>query len=343
MGLFDVIVGPHLAQQSPMPTFVQTTAIAGMAFLLAQAALGIFTGVGLLRLRNWARISALVWAGITVPFALLIVFIMLLVPLPVPPRPEAPAHLMLFLRFFLVLFYGIPLGVGIWWLILFTRKGVTVCGADGRRRGPPRGSFLRTTVSRADQGAPPRHRTCVVLLNLFPKRRLRLFNAYARSTVRFCHPRSSRNGYLRNLVLVVCRLGHRFAAGAALGLLACPWAANSWTRERHHNSAQPQVRSHPARKLVLDGPFSSLQRKLRRDPRAFVRIYWFARSDRHAGDASVLPAAIPPSQQWPPSWVAAIVARWPLGLPPDGRYGILCISAPLVGFSVPERVQIRED
>jgi hypothetical protein len=32
---------------------------------------------------------------------------------------------MLFLRFFLVLFYGIPLGVGIWWLILFTRKGVT--------------------------------------------------------------------------------------------------------------------------------------------------------------------------------------------------------------------------
>ena len=89
MGLFGVILGPHLAQQSPMPTFVQTTAIAGMAFLLAQTALGIFTGVGLLRLRNWARISALVWAGITVPCALLIVFMMLLVPLPTPSRPEA--------------------------------------------------------------------------------------------------------------------------------------------------------------------------------------------------------------------------------------------------------------
>jgi hypothetical protein len=124
MGLFGVILGRHLAQQSPMPTFVQTTAIAGMAFLLAQTALGIFTGVGLLRLRNWARISALVWAGITVPCALLIVFMMLLVPLPTPSRPEAPTHFLLFFRFFLALFYGIPLGVGIWWLILFTRKGV---------------------------------------------------------------------------------------------------------------------------------------------------------------------------------------------------------------------------
>jgi hypothetical protein len=78
--------------------------------------------VGLLRLKNWARISALVWSGITVFFAGFALLLSLIIPMP-PPR-NAPDFTIYFVRAALFLIYGLPCAIGTWWLILFTRKPV---------------------------------------------------------------------------------------------------------------------------------------------------------------------------------------------------------------------------
>jgi hypothetical protein len=122
-GLAGLLILPRLPQQPATPAFARTIAVAMMIFFLAVAVFGIFTGVGLLRLRNWARISALVWAGISVPLSGLVMLVFAVVPM--PPPPNASANFIYFVRGFLLLFYGLPFGIGVWWLILFTRRAIT--------------------------------------------------------------------------------------------------------------------------------------------------------------------------------------------------------------------------
>ncbi len=93
-----------------------------MAAFFAITVWGIFAGIGLLRFRNWARMSVLVWSGMTAPISLLIVVVFLFMPLPMPPG--SPARVGAFTRLFIVLFYGAPLAIAIWWLILFTRTRI---------------------------------------------------------------------------------------------------------------------------------------------------------------------------------------------------------------------------
>jgi hypothetical protein len=102
---------------------VQATWLLG----LGVAVFGFFVGIGVLRRRNWARITMLVWGGIMAVFsAISIPFIFLVfnsMPLALP-NGEETAPIMGFMKVFMVFFYGIPLGVGIWWLVLFTRPRV---------------------------------------------------------------------------------------------------------------------------------------------------------------------------------------------------------------------------
>jgi len=65
-----------------------------------------------------ARISALVWSGITVFFAGFALLLSLIIPMP-PPR-NAPDFTIYLVRAALFLIYGLPCGIGTWWLVLFT-------------------------------------------------------------------------------------------------------------------------------------------------------------------------------------------------------------------------------
>ena len=98
-----------------------------MVFLLALSVFGVFVGIGVLRRRNWARIAILIWA-VVMAFASIcaiafVLFVFTTLPMQTPNVPDAAVVLKL-MRFFVVLFYGIPAGVGLWWIILFTRKRV---------------------------------------------------------------------------------------------------------------------------------------------------------------------------------------------------------------------------
>ncbi|MGA2429707.1 MAG: hypothetical protein ABSH13_14510 [Candidatus Acidiferrum sp.] len=126
LGVLFGLVGLLLARNlpaAPQAVFpVRTVAAAMMVFFLGVAVFGIFTGAGLIRFKNWARISALVWAGITAPLSAFTLLVFALVPIPTPPN--APFNMTLYVGVFAALFYGMPFAIAIWWLILLNRKTI---------------------------------------------------------------------------------------------------------------------------------------------------------------------------------------------------------------------------
>ena len=111
----------------PFPEAVRAMASVTWLFLFLLAIFGIFVGAGILRRRNWARISILIWGGLMAFFSAITMvatfFVMSYLPSTLPNAAEA-APVLAVMKWVLALFYAIPLGVGIWWLILFTRKAV---------------------------------------------------------------------------------------------------------------------------------------------------------------------------------------------------------------------------
>src|SRR6267143_1686284 len=102
---------PPASSSPPLPQSVKSTAVAMMVFLAGLAIFGIFTSVGVLHLKNRARVSMLIWgavmaafSGLALPFAAFM------------PMPEAPAQspvALPFVRTLLLIVYGIPFLIGV--------------------------------------------------------------------------------------------------------------------------------------------------------------------------------------------------------------------------------------
>jgi hypothetical protein len=115
------------SKSAPMPEAVRAMASIIWLFLLALNVFAIFVGANVLRRRNWARITILIWGGLMTFFSAVSIVTTLLVLTYMPstmPNAGDVASVMAVMKWVLALFYAIPLGVGIWWLILFTRKAV---------------------------------------------------------------------------------------------------------------------------------------------------------------------------------------------------------------------------
>ncbi len=119
-----VLVLPTSQAASPMPSSARTMAVGTVAFFFGLAIFGVFTGIGVLRLKNWARISALVWSGITAAICAPILAFLVLIPFPTLPNAPSPADVAVFVRVAAGLLYALPLVIAIWWLILFNRKAI---------------------------------------------------------------------------------------------------------------------------------------------------------------------------------------------------------------------------
>jgi hypothetical protein len=125
LGFFGILLGTTQDAVPELPAFVRSATLAFLAFLVCLSVFGIATGIGLILLRNWARISVLIWGGFSVFFGVLGIPIILFMSLPPPPDvPNLSPASMQMARLFLAFMYGIPLIVGLWWLILFNRKAV---------------------------------------------------------------------------------------------------------------------------------------------------------------------------------------------------------------------------
>jgi hypothetical protein len=121
------------AGRPAMPPGTRTMAGIVWLFLIAVAVFGIFVGVGIIRRRNWARISLLVWGAFMAVVSLITIPVLFFIFSAMPgmmPKDADAAPVISVMKWISVLFYGIPLGVGVWWLVLFTRPRVAAVFSD---------------------------------------------------------------------------------------------------------------------------------------------------------------------------------------------------------------------
>jgi hypothetical protein len=122
LGLLGVLLSSQLQAQPALTPMIRTMTTAFLFLCLAISIFGICAGIGLLRLKNWARISVLVWSGLTVVFCAMIILFFIFIPTPTPPN-GVPGFSTI-VHAFVILFYGLPFVIGVWWLILFNRSEI---------------------------------------------------------------------------------------------------------------------------------------------------------------------------------------------------------------------------
>jgi hypothetical protein len=130
MGVLMLVVmsiGPDLhSNQLPgtSPVFMKTFFAAMSLVYFLPAIWGLVTGIGLWRLKNWARLSTIVFSVLLLLGAGFGGLISLLVPLPAVPNSAANPSALATFRIFMGVFWLSQLGIGIWWLVFFNRSNV---------------------------------------------------------------------------------------------------------------------------------------------------------------------------------------------------------------------------
>ena len=98
--------------------------VMGALFYILPAIWGVITSIGLFCLKNWARISIIIFSVILILMGVVAGLIMLLMPLPAAPAGAATQSTMTGIRLVMGGFWFGIAGIGVWWLILFTRPKV---------------------------------------------------------------------------------------------------------------------------------------------------------------------------------------------------------------------------
>ena len=112
----------HVVQSAPFPAGMRPVIYGVWIIALLCALFIIFTGIQVMRLRSWARVSMLVIAGCMLFFGLVGIMVMLVSAfVSIPMQPTVPQGLLFGV---LAVTYGIPAAISVWWLILFTRRSV---------------------------------------------------------------------------------------------------------------------------------------------------------------------------------------------------------------------------
>jgi hypothetical protein len=108
------------------PALSEPSALVGMLiglfFLIVPPVWGLATSVGLFRLKNWARLSILVFSVLLVLMGGFGAPMFLLIPL--PQTPGTDPHFLTYFRLAITGFYALMAAIGVWWFILFTRRSV---------------------------------------------------------------------------------------------------------------------------------------------------------------------------------------------------------------------------
>jgi hypothetical protein len=113
---------PQAGGTPEIPPNVKSMAVVMMLLFAGLAVFGIFTSASVLHLKNWARITMLVWGGVMAAFCTLALLFVAFVPL--PEGSAASPMSVPILRLVLIVMYGTPLLIGVWWLVMFNRPAI---------------------------------------------------------------------------------------------------------------------------------------------------------------------------------------------------------------------------
>src|SRR5215470_4214725 len=105
---------------------------------LGPSAWGILTSIGLFRLKEWARISIIVFSVLLVAMSGLGGLMLLLIPFPTPPGQTVDPSVTSGVRLVMGVSCLLLISVGAWWLVFFNRAKV-----KQQFVAPPAGGALR--------------------------------------------------------------------------------------------------------------------------------------------------------------------------------------------------------
>jgi len=113
--LLTLVMPP--AQPQPQPPGYTGIAIGSAVMFAVLAATGLWTSIGLFRLRRWARTSMLVFAGSIAVFGLLMLIVVAIMPAQMSAQAGGDAARAA--RPLLIATFSIPVAIGVWWLFQF--------------------------------------------------------------------------------------------------------------------------------------------------------------------------------------------------------------------------------
>lgn len=111
-------------QFSVSPTFLKVIVMMASLVYLLPAIWGIVTGVGLWRLKNWARISIVVFSVLLILVGGFSGLMTLVAPIPLIPNNPVNPSIMTGVRISMGAFMLSLAGIGVWWLVFFNRPKV---------------------------------------------------------------------------------------------------------------------------------------------------------------------------------------------------------------------------
>ena len=209
----------------------------GGGFHLRFGSWGLATGIGLLRMKQWARVSMLVFAAILVLCSLPAVLVSAFIQFPVPNDGRLPASFAQILRVSMALFYSTLAALGGFWLYFFSRsrvraqfraEPVVLAGGAGR--------FSRRRIAYQFRCRAPQHNDHrLVFTRWITARRSRA------SVVASNVPRRPDSGMLFGVLLLWfgCRLGFGDLHGRASRLCRGITEAEKLGPSRQHHSRVP--------------------------------------------------------------------------------------------------------
>jgi hypothetical protein len=127
----------------PQPPNSAQFVIASAAMFAVLAGIGIWTSIGLFRLRSWARTSILVFAGFLAAISAFSLLITMAVPIP----PQFTAGTEHAFRRMMAAMFGIPLAIAVWWLSQFNTRSTKAAFASPVAEAPPRRPMSITVIA----------------------------------------------------------------------------------------------------------------------------------------------------------------------------------------------------
>jgi len=140
----------------------------GIAIQFAFGVWGVLTAIGVLWLKEWARICMLVFSGLLIGFSVLTLPVVIVMPLPATPAPTPNFNF--YFKFSFAAVCSIPIAIGVWWLVLFTRRGVALQFALPAQLGIANGATLGGPAgvqSRQLQPSGPRRPVSITVIAWF--------------------------------------------------------------------------------------------------------------------------------------------------------------------------------
>ena len=130
-----MIAALFMGMQPPSPPNSTQSLIGGAGIFAAVGVYGIWTAIGLIRLRPWARTSILIGAS----FLAAICIFAFLATIAVPTPPDMSPATVQQVHRLMAIFCGIPVAIAVWWLIQFNAQSTKAAFASSiPDAAPPR-------------------------------------------------------------------------------------------------------------------------------------------------------------------------------------------------------------